>query len=237
MLGNNTLKKSEEHAVHNGHLKIIGALLIFSSILIVIVLSGSAKAYERPEFKDGLADKWHPGNFCIPCHYSLMSKEKAQAISSGCKCHDYKPKDAVGKYKVDMTKIFDIHKDIVCIRCHVGIKNQENVTAMDFHRIMSNTPCLSCHTFVNNTYQKPQKTNCSDCHGGDPHVVHGNRLEKMCVACHGEFGENYTNKTIEISGKMNTPSIVETEAINTGEYPTIAEFLSRIFKSIAQVIK
>jgi hypothetical protein len=199
-------------------------------LTIAFILATPANAYERPQFKDGLTDSWHPGAYCIPCHYTLLGTDNARSISNGCTCHDYKPKNAQG-LKVDMTRIFDIHKDIVCIKCHVGNKDGDAVKAADFHRIMSNVSCLSCHTFMNDTYQRPQKTKCSDCHGGDPHVVHGKRLEKMCVACHGEFGETYAGQ------KLSIPSAPKPQAAASVEYTTIGQVISKIIDSLLQIIR
>ncbi len=203
-------------------------ILIFSFILVsFVLLPKPANAYERPVFSDGLTDKWHPGAYCIPCHYTLLDVEQARAISNGCKCHYIGPRNPEGKYKVDMTPIFDLHKDIVCIKCHVGNKEGNNVTEADFHRVMNKVACLSCHTFENGTYQKPQKTKCSDCHGGDPHVVHGDRIQKMCVACHGEFGENYADQ-LKLTSAPN-------QSQTTKEYPTIGEIMTRIIGSLAHL--
>ncbi len=197
-------------------------------IILLIIFSGYADAYERPEFKDGLADKWHPGSFCIPCHYTLLSSEKAQSISRSCKCHDYKPKNAERSYQVDMSKIFDIHKNAICIRCH--IKATGNITASDFHRAMSNVACLRCHTYSNGTYLKPQKTACSECHGGgDPHIVHDKRLGKMCVACHGSFGEKYIKK---LPPKIRVSLEQQNISAAVKEYPSIGEFIIKIIHAL-----
>ncbi len=206
-------------------------ILIMLSLLLLAV---TANAYERLEFQDGLADKWHPGAFCIPCHYTLLGDEKAKAISNNCfKCHAHRPKDAKGGYEVDMTNILELHKDIVCIRCHVGTKNQVNMTATDFHMIKSKIACEICHTSANGTYLKPPTTRCSACHGIDPHVVHGKKLEKICVACHGEFGEEYIKASEET---MKPPSILEPEPVIKG-YTTIGEFMSKIIESVVQMIR
>ncbi|HEY9204675.1 MAG TPA: hypothetical protein VIO58_02045 [Candidatus Methanoperedens sp.] len=205
--------------------------LIFSLITVFILIAAfPSNAYERPAFKDGLVDKWHPGGYCIPCHYTLLNVEDAQKISNGCKCHEYRPKNVESGYKVDMTQILDIHKDTVCIRCHVGTKSQANLTAGDFHLVMSKTPCLSCHTYVNGTYLKPEKTRCSECHSGDPHVVHGDRLEKMCEACHGDFAEKYVNNTGPISF---APSVIKEPTVE--ERFTVGEFIAKILQSLLRI--
>lgn len=215
--------------------KFIKRILIVSFIAIFFVLLAvSANAYERPEFKDGLTEKWHPGRFCIPCHYTLMETEKAREISNSCfKCHDNRPENVERGYQIDMSKIYVIHEDIVCIRCHVGTKEETEATAADFHRVMSKTSCLSCHTFENGTYQKPLKTSCSDCHGGDPHVVHGSRLEKMCVACHGEFGEKYS---IPSPSNFSVSNMSAAEQSVEG-FPTIGEIIIKIIEPLRQIMR
>jgi len=227
MFKDNTTQKNIELSIRK-----ILIFLIFSFILVssLVLLSKPANAYERPVFRDGLTDKWHPGAYCIPCHYTLLDTEQARAISNGCKCHYVGPGIPENKYKIDMAPIFDIHKDIVCIKCHVGNKDGNNVTEADFHRVMNKVACLSCHTFENGTYQKPQKTKCSDCHGGDPHVVHGDRLQKMCVACHGEFVLDYT-------GKPGLPSAPNQSLIFTREYTTIGEIMTRIIDSLMRLFR
>ncbi len=210
------------------------------SILIIsfsFYLSPVDAAYERPEFKDGLTSNWHPGAFCIPCHYSLMSTEKAQNISVSCKnCHENMRAREKGKrkYEIDMNRVFNIHKDIVCIRCHIGTKEQRDVTAQDFHRIMP-IDCINCHNYTNGMYQKPEKKNCSDCHmKGDPHVVHGDKVDKMCIACHGEvFANKYVNGTFLKPGQnISTKMLKETR-----EYPTIVNFFEKILRILTNMIE
>lgn len=207
--------------------------LIILAILAIIISSSifhsnSASAtYERVLPTDGLIAPWHPGSYCISCHYSLMDINKAQNISYSCRCHDYKPAGVVG-YKVDMAKITDLHKDIICIRCHIGMKNQDNVSAADFHRIMP-IACTNCHTYVNGTIQVPKKINCSDCHAnGNPHVIHGDKVGELCVACHGEdFANKYANGTIVI-----TENNISLKPLVVNETPTITDFIYRILKAI-----
>lgn len=221
------------------------AKIILVAVLIMIffiLLAMPVNAYERPEYKDGLENNWHPGSFCIPCHYTLLGNERASSISTGCTktCHAQAnwPKDSKSKYFVDITKISKIHKEILCIKCHVGSKSGINVTAVDFHMVMSKTDCMECHTYVNGTYMKPEKTRCSDCHAGDPHVVHGNRLEKMCVACHGKFGENYVNNSGGTNEKLKLSSPLNASRAKTlTEYPTLGQFMSKIIESIMQILR
>ncbi len=221
---------SDNNSKKNTGYKLVKQILVF--LLIALLFSIAASAYERPQFKDGLTDNWHPGSYCIPCHYTLIGAEKAQNISNGCRCHDYRPKGAEGSLKVDMKQIFNIHKDIVCIRCHVGMKEENNVTAADFHRVMSKTACLSCHTYANGTIQKPLKTNCSDCHGGDPHVVHGEKLESMCEACHGDFAQKYAKlpQALNLSASTAKPG-------GNNEYPTIGQIINKIISMLLQLVK
>ena len=231
MFKDKLLKKNKEN-------KSIGNILIFFIIMVSIVFfSIQASAYERPQFKDGLMDNWHPGKICIPCHYTLAGTEKAKAISTNCfKCHANRPQNVQGGYNIDMVKIFNIHKDMVCIRCHVGIKDGDKITAQDFHRVMSKTACLSCHTFENGTYQKPKKTKCSDCHGGDPHVIHGERIEKMCPACHGVFGEKYINMTAPAS-ELPIPLNKSNTVLKDEGYLTIGQFINNIIESFMQILR
>ncbi len=218
--------------------KFIVGILVFSSIMILLVLSAaSANAFERPPFKDALVNQWHPGSFCIPCHYTLLSTKEASVISSSCRCHNYRSSE--GGFKIDLSKIPALHTSIVCIKCHVGTNKENNLTASDFHRVMSKVACLECHTFANGTYQKPQKTNCSDCHGGDPHMVHGKKLENMCVICHGDAIGKYTSTFgSTTSGAMPafSPALTKSQAA-VKEYPTIGQFISGIIQFILQIIR
>ncbi len=223
-----TEKRYKEYDIY----RIIGIISIL--IISFSFYLSPVGAYERPEFKDGLTSNWHPGAYCIPCHYSLMSKEKAQNISIACKnCHEDMRAQGKGKgkYEIDMNKILGIHKDIVCIRCHIGTKDQK-VNAQDFHRIMP-IDCRNCHNYTNGTYQKPEKKNCSDCHmKGDPHVVHGDKVDKICIACHGEkFANKYVNRTFLKPGQ-NISAIMLKE---TREYPTIVNFLEMILQILSKI--
>ena len=172
----------------------------------------------------------------------VAGTEKAKAIDSNCEnCHKYREKGAYfNTKKIDMTPIIDIHTNIVCIRCHVGLKTQANITAADFNRVMSKTPCLSCHTFKNGTYVKPIKNKCSDCHSGDPHVAHGEKLEKMCVACHGDFGEQFVNKSTKNENKMPAPSGLNASAQgkpDISEIPSIGQLIIKLIEQLTQVFR
>lgn len=209
--------------VNNVNLNNLLAILIISFYGLVSI---SSAAYERPAYDQALTAPWHPGSFCIPCHFSLADKTTAQKISNGCVCHNYRPQGVTEGYSVNMTKIYDIHKDIICIRCHIGMKGQQDVTAQDFHRIMP-IACSNCHSYNNGTYQIPEKKKCSDCHAdGNPHVAHGNKINKLCIACHGEeFANKYVNRTIEISAQG---MVVIPGNKTTIEYPTITDIIGRI---------
>lgn len=215
--------------------------ILFVIILYIFLFTTSANAYERPQFTDGLAEKWHPGSFCIPCHYTIAGDDKAKSISTGCKCHNYGPKNPTKPMEIDMTKILDIHTNMVCIKCHVGSKkNISDLQASDFHRVMGRIACPRCHTIENGKIIKPKAKICSDCHGADPHVVHGKKLEKICMACHGEFGEKFVNKDIDPSEKMRSPSALTKSEVNkeiVEEYTSIGEFISKIISSIIQTIR
>lgn len=195
------------------------SILIISFYSLVPISS----AYERPAYDQALAAQWHPGSFCIPCHFSLMDQGTAAKISNTCKCHDYRPEGQTSGYKINMTKIYDIHKDTMCVKCHIGMKDQKDVTAQDFHRIMP-IACSNCHNYTNGSYQVPQKKNCSDCHAdGNPHIVHGKKIEILCVACHGEeFANKYVGKVINVTdiGMVLLPVNATVRV-----YPTITEFL------------
>ncbi len=206
-----------------------------SVILLINIITDNAAAYERQAFEDGLTGSWHPGALCITCHYTLNSEERAQSISNGCKCHstEYALKTTEGK-KVNMSKIFDYHKNIICVKCHVGA-NKNLTLPQDIHRVMSNVSCMKCHTIANGTIKRPEKTRCFECHGGDPHVVHGNKVEMICPACHGEFGERYLDKTLKASERERLPLTIlnlSSKEEKKREYPTIVQFLANLIKSI-----
>jgi hypothetical protein len=206
----------------------IVSILVFLFYVFVTI----SAAYERPAFDTALTAKWHPGGYCIPCHYSLMNIEKARSISNTCSCHDIRPRGETGGYNINMTKIYDIHNNIICIRCHIGIKNPDEVTVQDFHRIMK-IACSNCHTYANGTYQVPEKTNCSDCHaGGNPHTVHGNKTEILCIACHGEdFAKKYADKTVSIPDR----NVTIAKQIGPEDYPTVARILSKIIGTLMKI--
>lgn len=212
-------------------------LSILSIVLFVGIITDNVVAYERPEFNDGLMGPWHPGALCITCHYVLNSQERALSISNGCKCHnvDYAQKGSVSDKKVNSSKIFDYHKNIICVKCHVGTSKNQTLP-QDIHRVMSKTDCSKCHVFENGTVRRPEKTKCFECHGGDPHVVHGNKVENVCPACHGEFAERYLDRTLKASEKAMLPAAILNLSSNKEEkkreYNTISEFLTNIINSI-----
>lgn len=214
--------------------------IILFIIVLSFIFSSPAVAYERPEFKDGLGASWHKAKICLPCHYMLLGTEKARSISNSCNnCHQYHIQGYSAKTdkKIDMKGIENLHRDIVCIRCHVGLKSQKNITAADFHRVMSKTACLNCHTFENGTYIKPLKNKCSDCHSASPHVVHGERIEKLCVACHGEFGEQYATKNLEAGDEMMPSALSNISLQDKSEYQTIGQLIIRIIEQITQILR
>lgn len=209
-------------------------ILTIISVFMILFITYQVSAYQRPEFKDGLVGRWHPGALCISCHYSLSTTEKAQSISAGCRCHDkiYIPKDAKSVYEVDNSKILDLHKNIICVRCHISTKKNE-ANFQDLHDIKKRLECTQCHVVENTTIKIPEKKKCFECHGGDPHVVHSNKTEKLCPACHGEFGERYIENTLLTSEKEMIPTILaKNETVVVKEYPTIIEFVTSIIKSI-----
>lgn len=211
-------------------------LSALSIILLMNVITNNATAYERPAFSDGLTDRWHPGALCITCHYVLNSKERAQSISNGCKCHaDYALKNTEGYKKINMSKIFDYHKNIICVKCHVGT-NKNQTLPQDIHRVMNNISCLKCHTMDNGIIKRPEKTKCFECHGGDPHVVHKNKVERVCPACHGEFGERYVSRILKESEmSMVPPAVLNATNMSINkkrEYTTIVDFLMNIINSM-----
>jgi hypothetical protein len=224
------MSKVKKKTVINIGLGIIGLVIIMS-----IIDPSSGAIYKRPEFNDSLYASWHPGSFCIPCHYTLMSTEQAQNISVGCQCHQYKPEGST-KYNIDMTQIFKIHKDVICVRCHIGFKNPDEVTPQEFHSIMP-IDCKNCHNYTaNGEMEIPDKRNCSDCHaGGDPHIVHSknDNLAKICVACHGEnFASQYISGNVKINiSQQGNVSIQPVPQINV-QYPTIGNFLANLLRSI-----
>jgi hypothetical protein len=215
---------------------------IYIILIIFILIVSSASAYERPKYKDGVAARWHFASICIPCHYTIADTEKATAISGSCEnCHKYRLQGATAANdrKIDMSKIENIHLDIICIRCHVGPKSRKEITATDFHRVMSKTACLSCHTFENGTYKKPLKTECSDCHRGGPHVVHGERLGKMCVVCHGEDIGNFINVNTGGNGNkvvMQGPNTSISEISGKSGYLTIGQLIMEILGQFSKIL-
>jgi len=214
--------------------------IMFILIILVFLSTSSANAYESPEYKDGLFQSWHRANLCIPCHYMLGGTAKAQTISNSCEnCHKYRIKGATAANdrKIDMSYIENLHTDMVCIKCHVGLITENNMTAADFHRVMSKTACLSCHTFENGTYIKPLKTKCSDCHSGSPHVVHGNKLNKMCVACHGEDMGKFINMNSEEMSRIMLVQGQNTTIEDISEYPTIGQFIINLIEQFTKILR
>jgi hypothetical protein len=215
-------------------------ITIFFVIILFYLIPVPVNAYESPEYKDGLFQRWHRANLCIPCHYMLAGKAKAQGISGSCaNCHQYHVEGftVANDRKINMTGIENLHTDMVCIKCHAGSKSGPNITAADFHRIMSKTACMSCHTFENGTYIKPLKTKCSECHSGSPHVVHGTKLDKMCVACHGEVIGKFINTTPEEAANIMLISGQNTTIAQIQEYPSIGQFIIQLIEQFMKILR
>jgi hypothetical protein len=174
-------------------IKLLGcSLSILCIILLLFPLIASAE-YQRPDIKNGLAGKWHKGRMCVTCHDMLLGLEGSSKIV----CHDCHSRIKNG---VISGEIAALHENKVCVRCHVGTKKTVyNVTAQDFHRVMPEVACTECHVVRRGGYLRPNKTLCSDCHPGGPHVVHGDRLSDMCRRCHGEFGEQFVGVSVNDS--------------------------------------
>lgn len=182
--------------------------------------------YERPGWSGDLR---HSGAKCFQCHFSLIEIERAYGIQ--CKCHYLENND--WNLNVDMKKVQQIHGNSPCIRCHVGIVEQ--LGDNDIHFLHSNKKCDVCH-IAKERLIRPNTTDCNVCHPYGPHGSHEN-LSSLCVLCHGEYGQSFTNKPDnEILAALEKSSNVSSvPAKEAGGIPTIADVISLLLKKIIEV--
>ena len=175
--------------------KVISLILIFL-ILLSFCLLQNVGADVYPPGITSLLGGSHPTQACDYCHSVLIpDRTERNAVLGSCICHKdpYSPSGTV-----DMDLVSKGHDGNPCSRCHTGVKLAD-LDEDTYHLLHSDVECTWCHATTQTGYMIPEMT-CGDCHAGGPHVVHGNKAESLCTACHGAYGEEYKKTDVSMPG-------------------------------------
>jgi hypothetical protein len=195
--------------------------LIFFIIMILVSMCiftlGAADNYETG---------WHEAEKCNACHNSLLSQSSSDRIFDGCLCH-YPPENPIWHTEVDVMIIRDLHGIEPCIKCHIN--SIGTITKDNMHRLHSEVKCENCHGFEE--IKEPDFSSCISCHGNEIHGIHENKLDDLCITCHGEFGADTISQfeSADIAVSTNISSISDR---NRDTFPTIM----RVIRSVLELI-
>lgn len=178
-----------------------------------------------------MKQEWHPGSFCMECHATLFSPEKLRSFTcSGCHGNRYIQGQRL--FKINISKVSELHGARPCIRCHIGsMPLKEGLH--DWHTERG-VECSQCHVLREETPLElnisiPPSPECFTCHERNIHTAHGDKLTMVCGYCHGkEFASRYAE---EEPVKINATKIKE-EKPGAIRFPTLKELLFRILSII-----
>ncbi|MHC1573262.1 MAG: hypothetical protein ACXQTJ_02260 [Candidatus Syntropharchaeales archaeon] len=180
-------------------------LLILIGIPSLSLLQDAGAKDVYPPGITSLLGGSHPTQACDYCHSVLIpDRSERNAVLGSCICHKdtYSPSG-----KVDMELVSEGHDGNPCSRCHTGVK-LEKLDVDNYHLLHEDVECTRCHEKSNVGFTIPEMK-CDDCHIGGPHVVHGNKAESLCSACHGAYGEQFKSKGVSTAvpgGNMSAES-------------------------------
>jgi len=180
-----------------------------------------------PNLSKFLAGSWHPAPECVQCHVSLLSDGALRAKLGSCECHR---KDYTSAGDIDMGKIRTVAHDIkACIDCHIGAGVVASIQAIpcdEIHNVHMGVDCEACHN-EKKSIVIPETGRCDSCHDVNPHAVHGNKTDDLCVVCHGAYGIKYKEEGYQMREGVPV-EVVQEETI----YPTISNLLKALVKFI-----
>ena len=159
--------------------------LIIISITAFVLTTPSYALYEKYR---GIMSDWHKAKICMPCHINTLPEKDAERFLRCTPCHN--PQLNLR----DQKQLEEIHDVDICIKCHVGSEYNKKNLGIRVHDPHYKLSCEKCHGDVGS---KPDVNLCTDCHGSNPHEVHGRVLDEICVACHGEKIKDYLPPTEE----------------------------------------
>ncbi len=180
----------------NGNLK---RSLIVATFTLILLATPSYALYEKYR---GLMANWHEAKICMPCHINTLMGSKLESFLTCTPCHN------PNLNLKNMQQLEKIHEVNLCIKCHVGSEYDEKNLGIHVHDPHYKLECSTCHGDV---ASKPDMRLCTDCHGKNPHAVHGRILDEICVACHGEKIKGYLPPTEEGKALVKKPEEVKTE--------------------------
>ncbi len=181
-------------------------LLTIASLTIVFVMlaTPSSALYEKYQ---GLMAGWHKAKICMPCHINTLSGEELERFLRCTPCHNTKLN------LKDQKQLEKIHGVNLCIKCHVGSTFDKNNLGLHVHDPHYKLSCSTCHGDV---ASKPDQRLCTECHGSNPHAVHGRILDKICTFCHSENIKGYLPPE-----EKKAPQKVETKEKEVEKKPII----------------
>jgi hypothetical protein len=209
-------------------------LVLFAMTILVVSVSaptgegGGDSEVIPPNAIGFLGGSWHPAPECVQCHVSLLSDDVLRAKLGSCECH----REAyTSDGDIDMGKIrTNAHDTKACIDCHIGtgLKSFMAIPGDEIHNVHVNVDCQGCHD-ERELINIPETGRCETCHSANPHTVHGNKTDDLCVVCHGSYGIKYKAEGYQMEEGVPV-EIVQEETI----YPTISNtlkaFIEFIFK-------
>lgn len=188
---------------------------------------GNSTSEVIPPNPTGFIGSWHPVPECGQCHVTLLTGDELRAKLGSCRCHD---KVYITGGKIDRDTIRTVaHGSKVCVDCHVGsgiLISAGNIPSNGLHRAHELVDCQACHGNGSNPII-PKTNNCTSCHLGGVHTIHGKETGELCVVCHGAFGIKY--KAEGYQGIEGVPVAVKPKEV---EYPTILNTLKALIKFI-----
>ncbi len=221
------------------HLHVHALLTTVTVIIMVFVVVSATHLCTGAESSDtssevippnptGFIGSWHPAPECGQCHVSLLPESRLRSMVSSCVCH---AKGYTTGGSIDNEKIRTrAHEIRICIDCHIGtgvVKRGEGIPGKEIHRVHLNVECRSCHG-AGKSPVIPESGNCSSCHHGSAHSIHGTRTQDLCVACHGAFGIKYKERGYQM--EEGVPVLRKEEEKS---YPTILNILKALLRFIS----
>ncbi|WP_456370790.1 hypothetical protein [Geoglobus sp.] len=198
--------------------------LIFSFVLAVTTtLLASAVVAEQNYGKyQGLMAPWHDAKICMPCHVNTLTGKELDRFLSCTPCHNK------NLNLNDQNQLLSLHGVNFCIKCHVGSVYNSSNLGMKVHVPHYRLTCDRCHG-DDGAISKPDTNSCIECHGSNPHSVHGRVLDDVCFYCHSEYMKeylpNYTETELKSVGISTTPAPQETPAVEERQIRSIADLI------------
>jgi len=125
---------------------------------------------------------------CKGCHYETLKANYYSQEEGDCDgCHAYK----VGN-QLNVPSLESNHNPIICKGCHMGNTLIGGSEKEIFHNGHNAVNCTQCHTEDDFTVIKIKNNGfeCVSCHGNKVHIIHLDKLDKICSICHGSWAKD-----------------------------------------------